>query len=71
MTNCPFKSADYRDIQSVNQLAAARKKPFGSIVAYFTERYLQRYARDTPVLPCSGAIRQTQALQAARMDENQ
>ena len=51
MTNCPFKSADYRDIQSVNQLAAARKKPFGSIVAYFTERYLQRYARDNDRTP--------------------
>ena len=51
MTNCLFKSADYRDIQSVNQLAAARKKPFDSIVAYFTERYLQRYARDNARTP--------------------
>lgn len=51
MTNCPFTSADYRDIQSVNQLEEARKKPFGKIVAHFTETYLQRYARDNARTP--------------------
>lgn len=46
MTNCVFSKADYRDIQSVNQLADARRKPFGRIAEHFAERYLQRYARD-------------------------
>lgn len=46
MTNCVFSKADYRDIQSVNQLADACRKPFGRIVEHFAERYLQRYARD-------------------------
>lgn len=51
MTNCSFSREDYRDIQSVNHLARMQKGPFGRIAVYFTERYLQRYARDNARTP--------------------
>ncbi len=51
MTNCPFTRGDYRDIQSVNLLADMQKKPFGAFLSKFTEKYLQRYARDNARTP--------------------
>ncbi len=42
MTNCLFKEADYRDIESVNKFKDIQSK----IVKKFTLRYLQHYARD-------------------------
>ena len=46
MTNCSFKREDYRDIQSVNLMYDAEKKPFGKVALKQAERHLQRYARD-------------------------
>lgn len=51
MTNCPFDRADYMDIQSVNKIRDVLKLPFGRLIACFTERYLQRYARDNARTP--------------------
>lgn len=46
MTNAPFHEKDYRDIQAVNQLKAARSRPFAWLEMPFLLRYLSRYSRD-------------------------
>ena len=46
MTNVPFQEKDYRDIQAVNQIKAARSRPFARIEMPFLLRYLSRYSRD-------------------------
>lgn len=46
MTNVPFQEKDYRDIQAVNQIKAARSRPFAKIEMPFLLRYLGRYSRD-------------------------
>ena len=45
MTNCVFRRADYRDIQSRNLLRDVRRYA-GPLGAYIAERHLRRYARD-------------------------
>ena len=46
MTNAPFREGDYRDIQAVNQIKAARNRPFARVEMPFLLRYLSRYSRD-------------------------
>ena len=46
MTNVPFQEKDYRDIQAVNQIKAARSRPFARIEMPFLLRYLSCYSRD-------------------------
>ena len=46
MTNAPFHEEDYRDIQAVNQIKAARSRPFARIEMPFLLRYLNHYSRD-------------------------
>ncbi len=46
MTNAPFREEDYRDIQAVNQIKAARSRPFARIEMPFLLRYLSHYSRD-------------------------
>ena len=46
MTNVPFQEKDYRDIQAVNQIKAARSRLFAKIEMPFLLRYLGRYSRD-------------------------
>ena len=46
MTNAPFREEDYRDIQAVNQIKAARSRPSAKLEMPFLLRYLRRYSRD-------------------------
>ena len=66
MTNCRLKARITATIQSVNQLAAARKSRLAALLPILPSDICNGMRAITPVLPCSGAIRQTQALQAAR-----
>lgn len=55
MTNCRYQRADYRDIQSLNQIRDIEKKPFGKIALPFVLKYLERYARDNARTPMQWA----------------
>ena len=71
MTNCRLKAritATFSPSISWRQLVKSR---LAALLPILPSDICNGMRAITTVLPCSGAIRQTQALQAARMDENQ